>query len=125
MRNWDPEVTRRRFAAVAWDARNSMAKVCKGIWLRQHQKADSTDLKDLYDALLAKWSVYDALARSPCLESREEFIAEAAAKRASGPDGCPPGAYDEGNFLRHWKLYMEALMAEQGTDGPGSSGAAR
>jgi hypothetical protein len=125
MSAWDPEGTRKRLAAVALDARQSMAAVSKGVWLWQSRKTDSSALKDAYDALLAKQSVYDSLAQSSCLESREKFIAEAAARRASGPESRALGAYDEGNYLRHWKLCMEALIAEYGAHGPGGGGAGK
>jgi len=124
MSAWDPEGTRRRFAAVALDARGSVAAVSKSIWLWQYPKANSAALKDRHDEFLAKWFVYDSLSQSPCLESREEFIAEAATRLASGPGSRPPGAFDEENFLRHWRLCVEALIAEYGADGPVSSGSA-
>jgi hypothetical protein len=121
MNAWDSEATRTWFSIIAQNAHHSAAAISKTIW--KTPKAQSTDeLKDRHDNFLAKWSVYDSLAHSPCFESREKLIKEATAKLASGPGVSPPGAFHGGNFRRHWKLYIEALITEYGAPGPVSRG---
>jgi hypothetical protein len=118
MCDWDSEGTRKRFEAIALDARHSMEAVAKGIWLLQSSRSNSAALKELHDAFLAKWSVYESLARSSCLETREELIADATTRRVSGPGPRPPGAFDEGNFRKHWRLCMQAVITEYRAERP-------
>ena len=108
MKTWDSDSARNSFAAIADAAERYANELSRRI--KSDPKNQSDYVRELHDEHLAKWYVYDWLAHSSCLESREQLKAEVRSKLDSVFVFQHYGVFNKDNFQKHWRQYMESVL---------------
>jgi ADP-ribose pyrophosphatase YjhB (NUDIX family) len=110
MNTWDQEAIRKSFGIAAANAEQYFKELRERI--RRDPQRDSPFVRETHDEHLAKWFVYDSLAFSNALRSREALVAEARRRLETGGGHYASGCFNKEDFEKHWTRHMEALIAD-------------
>ena len=100
---WSPEETRNGFRVAAESARRYADEVAR--------RADKNHYdRELQDAYLAKFVVYDYFSDPSFLQSREALLSELRRVLERGPDVFPAEVYDRAVFARYWRGNIQSLI---------------
>ena len=108
MKTWDSDSERKSFASIADAAERYANELSKRI--KNDPKNQSDYVREMHDEHLAKWYVYDWLAHSSCVESREQLKAEVRIRIDSNFEFRALGVFNKDNFQKHWRRYMESII---------------